>query len=59
MDVHTREMEMEARAKGSPMMLPALNRFRLESMMFMLYFFNDGECREPYEGIEGGSKVAA
>jgi hypothetical protein len=46
------QMEMEAKAKGSPTILPALNLARLESMMFMLYFFNEGECSEPYEGMK-------
>ncbi len=43
---------MEAKAKGSPTMLPALNLARLESVKFMLYgFFKEGECKEPYDGI--------
>jgi hypothetical protein len=45
-------MEMVARAKGSPTMLPILNLARLESIAFMLYFFNEGECNEPYEGMK-------
>lgn len=34
-------------------MLPALNLARLDSLKFILYgFFKEGECREPYDGIE-------
>ena len=49
----TIEMEIDANAKGSPMMFPTLNVCLLESIMLVLYgFFKEGECREPYEGMK-------
>ena len=48
----TKAMEMVARAKGSPMTLPTLTvPLRPYWAREVSIFLNDGECREPYDGI--------